>query len=129
MSKRMVSAMGFGVVVVIAIIMVSSFLLSLLLRFTSLNQQSITWVILGLAVLALFIGGLVSGKKGKEKGWLSGAGTGLLFSVLVFLVQYLGYQVQFDAEQYLYHIGYLVVSALGGMMGVNLSSNRSQSFK
>lgn len=125
MSRRMVSAMGFGVIVVVAIIMVSSFLLSLLLRFTSLNQQSISWVVLALAILALFIGGMVSGKKGKEKGWFVGGGTGLLFSILVFLVQYLGYQVQFDAEQSLYHLGYLIVSALGGMIGVNLSSHRT----
>ncbi len=124
MSRRMITAMGFGLVVVLAIIMGSSFLLSLLLRFTSLTEQSLTWVILGLSILALFIGGMVSGKKGKEKGWILGAGTGLLFSVVVFLVQYLGYQVQFDPEQYLYHLGYLLASALGGVMGVNLSSHK-----
>ncbi|MGM7702159.1 TIGR04086 family membrane protein [Pseudalkalibacillus sp. Hm43] len=124
MSRRMITAMGFGLVVVLAIIMCSSFLLSLLLRFTSLTEHSLTWVILGLSILALFIGGMVSGKKGKEKGWILGAGTGLLFSVVVFLVQYLGYQVQFDPEQYLYHLGYLLASALGGVMGVNLSSHK-----
>lgn len=124
MTRRMITAMGFGLVVVLAIIMCSSFLLSLLLRFTSLTEHSLTWVILGLSILALFIGGMVSGKKGKEKGWILGTGTGLLFSVVVFLVQYLGYQVQFDPEQYLYHLGYLLASALGGVMGVNLSSHK-----
>ncbi|WP_257346268.1 TIGR04086 family membrane protein [Pseudalkalibacillus decolorationis] len=125
MSKRMFSAMGFGLVVVLALILLSSFILSLILRFTSLDQQSITWVILGISVIALFIGGVVSGKKGEEKGWLLGSGTGLLFSVLVFLIQYLGYQVQFNTEQYLFHLGYLAVCALGGMTGVNLSGYRS----
>ncbi|WP_349408002.1 TIGR04086 family membrane protein [Pseudalkalibacillus sp. SCS-8] len=125
MSRRMVTSMGFGLVVVLTIIMVSSFLLSLVLRFSNLTEQSLTWVILGLSAIALFIGGIVSGKKGKEKGWLLGAGTGLMFSLVVFLVQYLGYQIKFDAEQYMYHAGYLLLSALGGVMGVNLSSHRN----
>ncbi|MCF6138072.1 TIGR04086 family membrane protein [Pseudalkalibacillus berkeleyi] len=125
MSRRMITAMGFGLVVVLTIIMCSSFLLSLLLRFSSMTEHSITWIILGLSVLALFIGGMVSGKKGKEKGWLLGSGTGALFSIVVFLVQYLGYQVHFDPEQYLYHLGYLLVATLGGVMGVNLSSHKN----
>ncbi|WP_408007057.1 TIGR04086 family membrane protein [Pseudalkalibacillus sp. A8] len=124
MSRRMISAMGFGLIVVLAIIMSSSFILSMILRFSSLTEQSFTWVILGLSIIALFIGGIVSGKKGKEKGWLLGAGTGLLFTIVVFLVQYLGYQIKFDPQQYLHHLGYLLASALGGMMGVNLSSHK-----
>ncbi|WP_221566201.1 TIGR04086 family membrane protein [Alkalihalobacillus sp. TS-13] len=124
MSRRMMAAMGFGLIVVLAIIMTSSFLLSLILRFSNLTEQSLTWVILGLSVIALFIGGIVSGRKGKEKGWLLGAGTGLLFTLVVFLVQYLGYQVKFDPQQYIYHLGYLLASALGGMMGVNFSSHK-----
>lgn len=124
MSRRMIMAMGFGLVVILTIIMCSSFILSLILKFSDLTEQSLTWVILGLSILALFIGGIVSGKKGKEKGWVLGAGTGVLFSLVVFLVQYLGYQVNFDPQQYMYHLGYLLASTLGGVMGVNMSSQK-----
>jgi putative membrane protein (TIGR04086 family) len=124
MSARMFSAMLSGLIVVLGIILTCSIIISLLLRFTSLSESSFTWIIIGLSFLALFLGGFVSGKKGKEKGWFLGAGTGFLFSILVFLVQYLGYQIQFDSLQYLYHFGYMLVSLIGGILGVNLANQR-----
>jgi putative membrane protein (TIGR04086 family) len=124
MSTKMFSAMLIGLLTILGIILTFSVVISLILRFSTVAESSFTWVIVGLSFLALFIGGFVSGKKGREKGWFLGAGTGLLFAILVFLFQYLGYQVQFNAEQYLYHIGYILISIIGGILGVNLSSHR-----
>lgn len=124
MSTRMFSAMFTGLLVVLSIILVCSVLISLLLRFTTVNESSFTWIIIGLSFIALFFGGFISGKKGRQKGWILGAGTGLLFTLVVFLVQYLGYQLKFDSEQYLYHLGYIIISLVGGILGVNLANHR-----
>lgn len=124
MSSKMLSAMLTGLIVVLGIILTCAVIISLLLRFTSIPESSFTWIIVGLSFLALFLGGFVSGKKGREKGWILGAGTGVLFSLIVFLVQYLGYQTQFDSEQYLYHLGYIIISLFGGILGVNLANHR-----
>jgi putative membrane protein (TIGR04086 family) len=124
MSTKMFSAMLSGLIVVLGIILACSVVISLLLRFTSLSESSFTWIIIGLSFLALFFGGFISGKKGREKGWILGAGTGLLFTLIVFFVQYLGYQLQFDSEQYLYHLGYILISVIGGILGVNLANHR-----
>jgi putative membrane protein (TIGR04086 family) len=126
--KHMASSMGRGLLAVLLMIMVCSLVLSLLLRFTGLTEASLKWVTIGLSFLSLFIGGLISGKKGQNKGWLLGGGTSIMFSFLVFLIQYLGYQSTFNSSQYMYHGIFLLLSVIGGIMGVNLSSHK-QAYK
>jgi putative membrane protein (TIGR04086 family) len=126
--KQMASSMGRGLVAILLTIMVCSLVLSLLLRFTGLTESSLKWVTMGLSFLSLFIGGFVSGKKGQNKGWLLGGGTSLMFSFLVFLIQYLGYQSTFNSSQDMYHGIFLLLSVIGGIMGVNLSSHK-QAYK
>jgi putative membrane protein (TIGR04086 family) len=115
-------AMVYGVTTIFIIILLTSLLLSLLLKFTTLQESSLTWVILTLSFLAMFIGGFVSGGKGKEKGWLMGGGTALLYSLIVFLFQYLGHEAVFSSEQSIYHAGFLAVSIIGGIFGVNMTT-------
>ncbi|SFD62699.1 putative membrane protein, TIGR04086 family [Bacillus sp. OV194] len=122
--RHMFSSMIKGVATILVAIIISSLILSLLLRFTSLTESSLKWVTTGLSFLSLFIGGFLSGKKGKEKGILLGSGTALLFSLLVFLVQYLGYQTTFTSMQYMYHGIFLLLCMLGAIMGVNFSSHK-----
>ncbi len=122
--RHMFSSMIKGVATILVAIIISSLILSLLLRFTSLTESSLKWVTTGLSFLSLFIGGFLSGKKGKEKGIMLGSGTALLFSLLVFLVQYLGYQTTFTSMQYMYHGIFLLLCMLGAIMGVNFSSHK-----
>ncbi len=125
MAKNSFAAILYGVITTFVIVLTSSIVLSLLLRFTKIQESSLTWVILTLSFLALFIGGFVSGGKGKQKGWLVGGGTGVLFTLLVFLVQFLGYQSSFSIEQMSYHIGYIIIAVLGGVIGVNMTGKRA----
>ncbi|MEH7223118.1 TIGR04086 family membrane protein [Bacillus sp. JJ1566] len=120
--RKMGVAMVYGVVAIFVIVIVSSLLISLLMRFTSLQESSMSWVILGASFLALFAGGFVSGGKGKEKGWLIGGGTGILYSIIVFIVQFLGYDATFSAEQTIYHAGFLAAAVIGGIFGVNMTT-------
>lgn len=125
MAKNSFAAILYGVITTFVIVLTSSIVLSLLLRFTKIQESSLTWVILTLSFLALFIGGFVSGGKGKQKGWFVGGGTGVLFTLLIFLVQFLGYQTSFSIEQMSYHIGYIIIAVLGGVMGVNMTGKRA----
>ncbi len=115
--------MIYGLITVLLIILSVSFIISLLLRFTSLTETSFNWVISALTFISLLVGGFVSGGKSKQKGWIVGAGTGLLYSLLVFLVQFLGYNSTFSTEQYLLHGGYMLTAIIGGILGVNVIRN------
>lgn len=116
-------SMIYGLITILVIILSVSFIFSLLLRFTSLSESSFSWLIIVFTFIALMVGGFVSGGKSKQKGWLVGAGTGLLYSLLIFLVQFLGYNAMFSMQQYLFHGGFILAAIIGGIFGVNVVRN------
>lgn len=123
MNRNQWTALLYGWVALFGILIISSFILALLLNFTEFSESTLSLVTLIIGILALFIGGLIAGLKGKNKGWLIGTMIGVGFTLLIFLVQYLGYQQGFSLKQTAYHSLYLGVALLGGIIGVNLSSN------
>jgi putative membrane protein (TIGR04086 family) len=125
-AKRWGKAVFYGVFTILIIALISSFLLSILLRFTSLTEDSLFWVITSISFLAVFIGGFIAGGKGKEKGWLLGGATAVAYTGIVLLFQFLGYGKTLSLESLLYHGGFLITSIVGGMLGVNISSPKRQ---
>ncbi|WP_238533136.1 TIGR04086 family membrane protein [Bacillus methanolicus] len=106
---------------------ISSFIFSLILRFTSAQESGIEMIVTIISFISLFIGGFISGGKGKQKGWLLGGLTGLLYSIIVFLFQFLGFDSLFTWKQLIYHVCYVLVAMMGGILGVNLSSKSRNS--
>lgn len=127
-SRSFFPAVLWGLCAILVIALSFSLLASLFLTFTSYTEESISWLIMGVAFLSMFIGGFMSGAKAKAKGLMAGVLTALLFSMLTFLVQFLGYNELFTTSQYAFHGGYLLLAALGGIIGVNLTSNSSSNY-
>ncbi|MBY0123923.1 TIGR04086 family membrane protein [Bacillus sp. S/N-304-OC-R1] len=121
-SRNVGSAILFGIIAVFLLAIISSLIFSLLLRFTSLQESSLKFIITAISFVSLFIGGFVSGGKGKQKGWLLGGLTGLIYSIIIFLFQYLGKDSVFDVEQIIYHTCFMLTAMMGGILGVNMSS-------
>jgi putative membrane protein (TIGR04086 family) len=124
-TRKMFSAVVYGVLTILVIVLTCSVIFSLLLRFTNLQESSLQWLVMALSFFALFAGGFISGGKGKEKGWLMGGSTAIIFTCIVLLYQYLGQESGFTLEQTFYHLGYLATAVLGGIMGVNISGVRT----
>ncbi|MED4225753.1 TIGR04086 family membrane protein [Neobacillus cucumis] len=116
----------YGLVFIFAFALVCSLIFAFILRYTSTKEGSLQYVITALSFIGLFGGGFLSGGKRKEKGWLIGGATGLLYSFLVFLFQYLGYDRLFNAEQVIYHTCYILIAMMGGILGVNIASTNSR---
>lgn len=117
--QRFFPAMISGILSIFIIILTASFILSLLVSFTSLTEQKLHWVVIAVGFVAMFIGGFIAGRKAEEKGLFVGGATALFFTVITFLIQFLGYDQSFTMEQYLYHSGYIVFAMIGGIIGVN----------
>lgn len=126
-SKSLGTAMLYGLIFIFAFAVLSSLIFSLILRFTSVQESSLQYVVTTLSFIGLFGGGFLSGRKRKEKGWLIGGLTGLFYSLIVFLFQYLGYDRLFDFEQIIYHTCYTLISMMGGILGVNITSGKTRS--
>lgn len=122
-TKNLGMAILYGVCAIFIMAIAASLIFSLLLRFTSINESSLTYVIMAVTFLSLFIGGFISGGKGKKQGWMLGGGTGLVFMLIVLLFQYLGHDSLFSLKQWIYQGCYVLTAMMGGILGVNLSSN------
>jgi putative membrane protein (TIGR04086 family) len=120
-TKNFGSAIMYGVVTIFIMAALFSLLFSLLLRFTSISESSLTYIIMALSFLTLFIGGFISGGKGKKQGWLLGGGTGLIYTLIVFLYQYLGLDAVFTSSQLIYNGCFIITAMMGGVLGVNMS--------
>ncbi|WP_188453533.1 TIGR04086 family membrane protein [Virgibacillus oceani] len=126
MKKQQFIALMYGWIVILGLILVVSLVLGLLLRFTSMDEKTLSWITLAVGLISLFIGGIVAGVKGKQKGWVIGSFTGLGFTLFTFLVQYLGYQQAFSMEQSLHHLGFILAALAGGVIGVNVVVNEEK---
>jgi len=120
-SRNLGKAVLYGVIAIFLLAVVSSFIFSLLLKFTSVQESSLQYVMTSITFLSIFIGGFITGGNGKQRGWLIGGGTGLVYSLIIFLFQYLGYDSLFSVEQIIYHTCYILTAMMGGILGVNLA--------
>lgn len=124
MDARRVSSsvlIGLGVIYVVAAIF--SLIFSLILKFTSAQEDQLSLIITIISFIALFMGGLVAGGRVREKGWLLGGLTGLLYTVINFLFQYLGYDTIFSTQQLIYYVCFTLTAIMGGILGVNMFSS------
>ncbi|MGX1430103.1 putative membrane protein (TIGR04086 family) [Cytobacillus horneckiae] len=121
-SKALGTSILYGIIAIFTLAIVCSFLFAIILRFTSLQESSVQYVITAISFIALFTGGFISGGKGKQKGWLLGGLTGLIYAIIIFLFQYLGFDKLFNGEQLVYFICYILIAMMGGILGVNMSS-------
>lgn len=109
-----------GLITILLIILSTSVIISIVLSFTSLTESSVSWLITSIAFIALFLGGAMAGIKAKRKGWLIGGSTAIIFSIITFLIQYLGYDTTFTPTQYVIHACYILAAVVGGVISVNM---------
>ncbi|WP_083402055.1 TIGR04086 family membrane protein [Bacillus sp. MUM 116] len=124
-SKSFGTSVLYGLIFIFVFAAISSLIVSLILKFTYTREASLQYIITALSFIALFGGGFLSGGKRKEKGWLIGGVTGLIYSLIVFLFQYLGYDKLFTFDQIIYHTCYTLIAMMGGILGVNIATNNN----
>ncbi|MFG6118952.1 MULTISPECIES: TIGR04086 family membrane protein [Thalassobacillus] len=125
MKKEVWTALGYGLAIILILMLTSSFILALLLRFTTIDTNLINLFTMILAMLILFTGGATAGHRGQEKGWMYGLITGGAFLLFIILYQYLGLQQGVQLSQVPYLAGMVGSALIGGMLGVNIRSNRA----
>ena len=120
-TKKLSTAIGFGIITLLILASVTSMVIALLLKFTNISEGALTVALFIFAILSMLISGFVAGKKAQGKGWLVGLTTGLTFTILVFLVSYLGFSNSLSKSQLLYQLALMGASTLGGIFGVNMT--------
>ncbi|MFD1705518.1 TIGR04086 family membrane protein [Siminovitchia sediminis] len=111
----------YGVATILLLAAVTSFIFSFILSFTHTQEKSIALLITIISFFCVFAGGFICGGKAKQRGWIVGGATGLLYSLIIFLYQYLGPGTLFSWEQLIYYICYTLTAMMGGVLGVNIA--------
>ncbi|GAF24508.1 MULTISPECIES: TIGR04086 family membrane protein [Shouchella] len=125
MVHRFFPAIFIGLSFALGIAIVSAAIIATLLSLTSLTEQSVGWLMIAIAFLALFVGGFISGGKARTKGWLAGSLCAIFFCLLATAISYLGYNEALTVKQMILFAAYCGIAALGGVIGVNLSPDES----
>ena len=112
-------AVLYGWIAIAIAILVSTTLLAFIIRFSSISESTVSFVAIFIAFITMFFGGLIAGLKGKANGWFIGLFTGVGFTLLTFLIQFLGYNAIFSVKQLLFHVGYIISAMIGSIIGVN----------
>ncbi|MCX2825909.1 TIGR04086 family membrane protein [Bacillus pseudomycoides] len=120
-TKKLSTAIGFGIITLLILASVTSMIVALLLKFTNISEGTLTVTLFIFAILSMLSSGFVAGKKAQGKGWLVGLTTGITFTILVFLVSYLGFSNSLSKSQLLYQLALMGASTLGGIFGVNMT--------
>lgn len=113
-----------GFVYALAIVLIGALVTSSLLAFSNTKESSLPLYVYMVNGLALFVGGFVSGKRSGEKGWYYGGLTGLLYFLFMLLVSFLGFDAKMGMTQVYQLLMALACSAMGGIIGVNMSGKK-----
>ncbi|MBO0994058.1 TIGR04086 family membrane protein [Bacillus sp. SD088] len=121
--KNFAVSIIYGLMTILVFAVLSSLIFSLILYFSNTQEQSVSLLITIISFFAVFFGGFISGGKRKQKGWIIGGATGILYSLILLSYQFLGHSSLFSLEQLVYHICYILTATMGGVLGVNILSN------
>ncbi|MGY4690456.1 TIGR04086 family membrane protein [Salibacterium sp. K-3] len=114
---------GAGMMVIIGMLLVSGLIVTTVLRFTSVPEDSVRWLLLIISMISFFTGGLIAGGRAKEKGMLTGAVTAAGVLLIFILLEYLGYDSAISGMQLLHFALFTACAVFGGVIGVNTSSS------
>ncbi|GMK38358.1 hypothetical protein PCCS19_14120 [Paenibacillus sp. CCS19] len=95
-------------------------LLSLILKFSSMQETSLPMYAMTIHGCASFAGGFASGKRSGRKGWYFGGGLGILYALIIILIGFLSVNAGFSSHTWNLLAVVIPAGAIGGMIGVNL---------
>lgn len=119
-TKKLSTAIGFGITTLLILASLTSMIMALLLKFTNINEGTLALLFYTRSFIYAYVW-FYCWQQSTGKGWLVGLTTGLTFTILVFLVNYLGFSQTLSNSQLLYQLALMGASTLGGIFGVNMS--------
>jgi putative membrane protein (TIGR04086 family) len=109
-----------GLVYAVLWLVVGVLAASLLLLLTDMQESALTMYSFIIHGVAIFLGGMVSGKRAGNKGWYHGGLLGLLYGLIVAIVGFLAFDAGIKVQTPVLVTFCFLLGSLGGMLGVNL---------
>ena len=109
-----------GLVYAFVFMGICTIVLSLMLWLSSFQEQSLSAAAFVIHGVAVFTGGFTAGRNSLRKGWLNGGMVGLMYTLIIILVGFLGFDSSLNLQSLLLLGICLAAGAVGGMLGVNV---------
>ena len=106
----------------IAIILISTFIITLLNYFNIINSKTTNTIELIIIIISIFIGAFLIGKNSPKKGYLEGIKYAIIF-ILFILILNLLITKNFNFNLIIYYIIILISSIFGSMLGINFKKS------
>ncbi len=110
-----------GLILMLIIVLLGSFIVSLIFQFSSVSESKMPIFTYVVNALSLLTGGFVAGFKAKERGWFYGGMTGVLYTIILIMIAFLAFDVALTLKTFVTMIGSFALAAIGGIFGVNFS--------
>lgn len=107
----------------IGILLIFSFLLTLLSYFNIMNDTLTTIFKMLIPIISILSSGIVMGLNSTKKGWLEGLKLGLIICIILFLFNLLGLNKNIKINQLLFYSILIFTSVVGSMIGIKNSKN------
>ena len=118
---------GISMLYIIGFILVLTLLSTALNYFNIIGKNTITVLKIIIPIISLFIGGYYIGKKSNKKGWLEGLKLSLIFSVILIIFNYLGFDNSFEIKNILYYLIIIISCIFGSMIGISKNPKEKSS--
>ncbi|AGB40720.1 putative membrane protein, TIGR04086 family/integral membrane protein, TIGR04097 family [Halobacteroides halobius DSM 5150] len=120
MSKVKVVGVFRGLIISIALLLISNLILGIVTSYTSIAISLTSRWITIFHYIAIFIGGAIAAYSAENNGWLNGGLVGLIYMVAIVLLGLLWYPFNLSLLLALKILIAFIVSALGGIIGINI---------
>lgn len=114
---------GKNIGIMLVIILSSTLLVTLLNYFNIISGSLLSIFKIIIIFISFFTGGFLTGKKCTAKGWLEGLKLGVIFSIILFLINLI-FIKNIALKFLLYYLILVVCSILGSMIGISKKTNQ-----
>ncbi len=103
---------------------------AMVITYTDFPESTIPTIVVVTTILSIMFGAIRASRKTKSKGWLNGSIVGVLYMLILYIISILAF-TGFTFDRYVLYMLFLglVTGAFGGIVGVNLKSNRKYKVK
>ena len=108
-----------GLLYAFIIMSIAAVITSLILMLTDQKEDALPAYAYIIHTISLCLGGWVAGRKAEMKGWYYGGILGLVYSVIIIMIGFLGFEKGYDLNTILFSAASFFIGALGGIIGVN----------
>ncbi|MBD1371722.1 TIGR04086 family membrane protein [Hazenella sp. IB182357] len=117
--SKLRSPLLLGQLIIWGIITLTSFFIAFLLRYTSFESVQVPMLAYATNFVSLLLGGFISGRFARAKGWLYGGIQGIIYALLLVIIGFLAFDTSLIINPLLFTICAFGLSAIGGIVGVN----------